>query len=58
MTALARPAAIVKDRSILLLERMLYKDYNRKFSAEKRILVVSVKELFADKNSDSDSDSD
>jgi hypothetical protein len=37
MTALARPAAIVNNRSILSLERMLRKDYNRKCSFEKKI---------------------
>jgi hypothetical protein len=35
VTVLARPAAIVNDRPILSLERMLHSDYNRKCSVEK-----------------------
>jgi hypothetical protein len=45
------PAAIVNDRPILSLERILYKDYDRKCSVEKKkILAVSLKELGAKTN--------
>jgi hypothetical protein len=47
MTALARPAAIVNNRRILLSERMLHKDYNRKCPVGKKLLVVSLKGLVA-----------
>jgi hypothetical protein len=50
MTALARPAAIVNDRPILSLERILHKDYNRKCSVGKKLLVVSLKGLVAKTN--------
>jgi hypothetical protein len=36
MTALAKPAAIVKHRPILSSERMLHKDYESKYSDEKK----------------------
>jgi hypothetical protein len=36
-------AAIANDRSILSSERMLYKDYERRFSIEKKNLAVSLK---------------
>jgi hypothetical protein len=42
------PAAIVNDRPILSSERMLYKDYDRRCSIErKKILAVSLKGLAA-----------
>jgi hypothetical protein len=41
-----RPAAIVNDRPILSLERMLHKDYNHKGSVKKKeVLVVGLKGL-------------
>jgi hypothetical protein len=45
MTALARP-----DRPILLLERMLHKDYDRKGSIKNKLLVVVLKGLDAKTN--------
>jgi hypothetical protein len=45
MTALART-----DRSILSSERMLHEDYDRKFSVDKKLLVVSFKGLVAKTN--------
>jgi hypothetical protein len=39
------PAAIVNDTPIVLSERMLYKDYDRRRSIEKKILAVSLKGL-------------
>jgi hypothetical protein len=44
------PAAIVNDRPILPSERMLYKDYDRRCSFEKKILAVSLKKLVAKMN--------
>jgi hypothetical protein len=44
------PAAIVNDRPILSSERILYKDYDRRCSIEKKILAVSLKELGAKTN--------
>jgi hypothetical protein len=45
------PAAIINDRPILPLERMLHKDYNRKCSVRKlNYCVVSVKGLGAKTN--------
>jgi hypothetical protein len=45
---LAIPTAIVNDRPILSSERMLHKDYNRKYSFEKKeIPVVGLKGLGA-----------
>jgi hypothetical protein len=44
------PAGIINDRPILSLERMLYKDYDRRCSIEKNILAVSLKGLDAKKN--------
>jgi hypothetical protein len=41
------PVAIVNGRPILSSERMLYKDYNRSCSFEKKILAVSLKGLGA-----------
>jgi hypothetical protein len=43
------PAAIVNDRPILSSERILYKDYDCRCSFEKKILVVGVKGLGADR---------
>jgi hypothetical protein len=43
MTALATTTAVVNDRPILSSKRMLNKDYNRKYSVEKNMLVVSLK---------------
>jgi hypothetical protein len=46
-----RPASIVNERPILLSERMLYKDYDRKCSSEKTtILAFSIKGLGTKKN--------
>jgi hypothetical protein len=45
MNALARPAAIVNDRSILSSKRMLPKDYDHKCSIGKKNLAVSLKGL-------------
>jgi hypothetical protein len=42
--------AIVNDRTFLSPERMLYKDYNRRCSIEKKILAVSLKGLGAKTN--------
>jgi hypothetical protein len=50
MTALAKSEAIVNDRPILSSERMLHKDYNRRFSVGKKILVVILKGLVAKTN--------
>jgi hypothetical protein len=51
MTALARPAAIANNRPILSTEKLLHKDYNPKFSVEKkRILVVGLKRLHTKMN--------
>jgi hypothetical protein len=36
MTALAKPAAIVKDRPVLSSETMLHKNYDRKGSIAKK----------------------
>jgi hypothetical protein len=44
------PAAIVNDRPIFPSERMLVKDYNLKYSFEKKLLVVGLKGLAAKKN--------
>jgi hypothetical protein len=44
------PTAIVNDRPILSSERMLYKDYDRRSSIEKKILAVSLKGLGAKTN--------
>jgi hypothetical protein len=45
------PAAIVNDRPILSSERMLYKDYDRRCSIEKKkYLAVSLKGLGAKTN--------
>jgi hypothetical protein len=49
MIALARPAAVVGDRPILSLERILHNDYDRKFSVEK-LLVLSLKRFVAETN--------
>jgi hypothetical protein len=49
MTALARPAAIVIQTTILSSERMLHKYYSRKCSV-KKIMVVNLKVLGAKKN--------
>jgi hypothetical protein len=37
----------MRDTTILSSERMLHKDYNRKGSVEKKILVVALKGLVA-----------
>jgi hypothetical protein len=47
MTALAKTREIVNDRPILSSERMLHKDYDRKYSVGKKMLVVSFKSLVA-----------
>jgi hypothetical protein len=44
------PAAIINDRPILSSERMLGKNYDRKYSVEKKILAVSFKEPGAKTN--------
>jgi hypothetical protein len=44
------PAAIVNDIPILSSERMLYKDYDRRCSIEKKILALSLKGLGAKTN--------
>jgi hypothetical protein len=44
MTALAKPAAVVNDRSILLSETMLHKDYEASVQF-KKMLGVSLKGL-------------
>jgi hypothetical protein len=45
------PAVIVNDKPILSSERMLYKDYDRRCSFErKKILAVSLKGLGAKMN--------
>jgi hypothetical protein len=42
------PAAIVNDRRILSSERMLHKEYDRKYSVEKKtLLVVTLKGFVA-----------
>jgi hypothetical protein len=43
-------AAIVNDRPILSSERILYKDYDRRCSIEKKILAVILKGLGAKTN--------
>jgi hypothetical protein len=51
MTALARgTAAIVNDRPSLSSGRMLHKEYVRKCSVEKKMLVVSLKKLVGKMN--------
>jgi hypothetical protein len=47
MTVLEKPAAIVHYRPILLSERMLHKNFESMYSAEKKMLIMSL-------NSDSD----
>jgi hypothetical protein len=44
------PAAVANDRPILSSERMLYKDYDRRYSIEKIPLAVSLKGLGANMN--------
>jgi hypothetical protein len=45
------PAAIVNDRPILSSERVLYKDYDRRYPIEKKeMLAVSLKGLSAKTN--------
>jgi hypothetical protein len=44
------PAAFVNDRPILSSEMILYKDYNRKCSVQKEILVVGLKGFGANTN--------
>jgi hypothetical protein len=44
------PAAILNDRPVLSSQRMLYKDYDRRCSIEKKILAVSLKGLGAKTN--------
>jgi hypothetical protein len=44
------PAAIVNDRTILSSERMIYKEYDRRCSFEKKILAVILKGLDAKTN--------
>jgi hypothetical protein len=44
------PATVVNDRSILSSERMLYKNYDRRCSVEKKILALSLKGLGAKTN--------
>jgi hypothetical protein len=44
------PTAIVNNRPIISLERILYKDYERRCSIEKKILAVSLKGLGAKTN--------
>jgi hypothetical protein len=48
MTALAR--TVVNDRPITSSERMIHKDYERRCSVEKKMLVVSLKGLIAKMN--------
>jgi hypothetical protein len=42
-----RPAAIVKYTPVLSSERMLYKDYDRRCSIEKKIMTMNFKGLDA-----------
>jgi hypothetical protein len=49
MNAVARAAAVVNYRPNLSTERMLHRDYNRKCSVEK-ILIVGLKGLVAKTN--------
>jgi hypothetical protein len=49
LTTLARPAAILNNRPILLSEMMLHKDYESKYSV-KKMLVVSLRVLVAKTN--------
>jgi hypothetical protein len=70
MNALARATAIVNDRSILSSESMLYKEYDRRCSIEKKNSgresqgarrqneLIGGKPPVVKVNSDSDSDSD
>jgi hypothetical protein len=44
------PAAIANDRPIVSSEKMLFKDYDRRCSIEKKILAVSLKGLGAKTN--------
>jgi hypothetical protein len=44
------PAAIVKYRPILSSEKILHKDYESKYSVEKKLLVVSHKGLITKMN--------
>jgi hypothetical protein len=50
MTQLVRPAAIVNNKPILSLERMLHEDYNCKCAVENKIFFVSFKGLGAKTN--------
>jgi hypothetical protein len=45
MTALARISSSVNDRPILSSERILHKDYDRKCSIAKQIMIVGFKGL-------------
>jgi hypothetical protein len=40
-----RPSIFIRDKPILLLERMLHKDYDHKGTVEKKSLVVSPNRL-------------
>jgi hypothetical protein len=44
------PAAIANDKPILSSERKVHKDYDRKFSIEKKNLAVNLKGLGAKTN--------
>jgi hypothetical protein len=44
------PAAVVNDRSNLSSKRILHKDYESKYSVEKEMLVMSLKDLAAKTN--------
>jgi hypothetical protein len=44
------PSIFVRDKPIFSSERMLHKDYYRRSSAEKKNLVVGLKELDAKTN--------
>jgi hypothetical protein len=50
MTALARPVPIVNERPFLSSERMLYEDYDRGCSIEKKIPSMCLKGLGAKTN--------
>jgi hypothetical protein len=45
-----KPSMFIRDKPIFSSERILYKEYYRKCSVEKRILAVSLKGLGAKTN--------
>jgi hypothetical protein len=50
MTALVRAVSSCKRQTHPLVKRMLRKDYDRKCSVEKKLLVVILKRLVAETN--------